>query len=381
MTGTKNSIFRRIESTGEKKGNDYTLNKSRFQSPSFATLYTGDENGVNKTNVYLAFYDSTNGELRFRAGELKSNTSTNFGSFQDNFNDANGSGVTPNNYGKDYKGNAALVQIIANKAGNGLGYAGDYVSLGVTSDNVVVIIWYDAQNNKLKFSYNKDPLNKTHYSGTFEAKAGAFETAETLMDGGKYCQLVVAGDNSIHIAAYDNINLDLKYIYIPYDAEKEEPLVNSMKIATVDSYLSTGKELTIDVAKEGNNYIPHIGYNGNTPKKPRYAYIANPGSFFASSNAKLDGVDNDKFNGIWECMLVPTTSKITKDNNKRRINVGVWKSDDENSKGKRASSTPGNSSAASGSGSCYGNGTNNAVLGYGVIHSSTQDYVETAQMR
>ena len=39
------------------------------------------------------------------------------------------------------------------------------------------------------------------------------------------------------------------------------------------------------------------------------------------------------------------------------------------------------SSAGTDSGTCYGNGTSYAVLGYGVKHSSTQDYVETAQMR
>ena len=171
--------------------------------------------------------------------------------------------------------------------------------------------------------------------------------------------------------------------------KNNKPNFDEKKICTVDSYLSTGKELTIDVAKEGSYYIPHIGYNGNTPKKPRYAYLKNAETFYTSNS--ITGVDSsDKYTGIWETTLIPTTSKLTNDNAKRRINVGVWKADVGNDKGKRVASnysddnytfTPGTSSAAKGSGTCYGNGTDNAVLGYGVIHSSTQDYVETAQMR
>ena len=37
--------------------------------------------------------------------------------------------------------------------------------------------------------------------------------------------------------------------------------------------------------------------------------------------------------------------------------------------------------ATGGKGECYGNGSNNAVLAYGVKYSNTSDYVETAQMR
>ena len=220
------------------------------------------------------------------------------------------------------------------------------------------------------------------------------------MDGGKYCQMVVAGDNSIHIAAYDTVNLDLKYIYIPVktvtktinneEKQKIVPDVANMKVCTVDSYLSVGKELTIDVAGETRTvngvektvYIPHIGYNGNTPRKPRYAYLYDAETFCTSNSQSVySGVNtSEQYTGVWECSLVPTTSTFTQDKLKPRVNVGVWK----NSAGSRVSSnafTNGTSTAGTGSGTCYGNKTDNAVLGYGVAHDSQQDYVETAQKR
>ena len=169
-----------------------------------------------------------------------------------------------------------------------------------------------------------------------------------------------------------------------------------MKVCTVDSYLSVGKELTIDVAAEviGDDtyYIPHIGYYANTPTKPRYAYIAEPSKFF--DNNEIDGTVSDKYTGIWECTIVPTKNKVTIDS-KRRINVGVWKTSTgirRDSKYIQTTTTDGSTTttetnkgkdsfANTANGKCYGNGSDNAVLGYGVQFSTTADYVETAQKR
>jgi hypothetical protein len=119
-----------------------------------------------------------------------------------------------------------------------------------------------------------------------------------------------------------------------------------------------------------------------------------------------------KYTGVWECTVVPTTKVegnsptddivITRDKF-RRINVSVWKNS-----GELAYSTTGtNKGAANGDNSylssytapnqsgtgdakltnstntcyCYGNGSKNGVLAYGVIYSSEHDYVETAQKR
>ncbi|MBP5602948.1 MAG: hypothetical protein J6X78_09520, partial [Treponema sp.] len=388
-TGSNNKNILRIEATGElTSASDYNLNKTRFKSPSYATI--AGETGYE--NIYLAFYDDINGEIRFRAGALPTNSSNNeslgkkdnkryFGNFVDRFT-ALGKGVAPQEY------STQDCQVVANSTaddvtnGTVLGYSGEYVSIGVTSHNVVVMVWYDSKNNRLLCSYNDNPLALTTGKNTTN-----WSPAKTIMTGaGKYCNLVVDSDDNIHVAAYDSSQGDLKYAFIKGTTTVDNATVNlpdyeNPKVCKVDTYQSVGKELTIDVAKEtinGTAYqIPHIGYFGTTPKRPRYAYLANPEKFYATENPEVDGTkDGDKYTQIWECGIVPTERTVTIDSN-RRINIGVWKT----SAGVRTNSRKGTSEATTDNGTCYGNGTNNAVLGYGVKYSPTQDYVETAQMR
>ena len=309
-------------------------------------------------------------------------------------------GVSP------YATNSSTCQIIADGTDNTLGTAGQYVSIGVTNDgvtgskgNVVVIVWYDGNN--LMYAYNETPLayvNQTYnYLPENEddiPKASDFGwegTTQLLSNGGEYCQIAVANDNSIHIAAYDSSNANLKYIYIPsYDG--------TPVICTVDSYLDVGEQLTIDVAQVGTQQIPYIGYWGAYPEKPRYAYIADPDKFYAATDAVTNGAEGNYYTGVWECTVVPSQSSV-KDS--RKINVGVWKYTKNNqgnltNAGKLAYSRVGannvfgtatgtnnytSSTADTTTGTCYGNGTNNGVLAYVVAPTSSQYCAETAQKR
>ena len=279
------------------------------------------------------------------------------------------------------------VQVLADDSGEGLlGTAGEYVSIGIAS-NHVVMVWYDGTN--LEYAYS---TNENFNPGTGVNKEGWTSVGTLISGAGKYCKLVVDSDNHVHIACYDSANGDLKYVYL------SDYKATSKKICTVDSYQSVGKELTIDVAKVGDYQIPYIGYWGTTPKKPRHAYLNKAAEFYASANG-LDGVTDDQYTGVWECSIVPTVKVsgdipdangnacVTEDSKTKRINVAVWKSN-----GALAYSTANgtetgtnnykSSYAAAGSGVCYGNGSNNAVLAYGVkVDDGTTDVVETAQKR
>ena len=402
---TNNLAGLRIELNNQRKDGIDLVNKTRFVNPSFAVRYNTDES----SDVYLAFYDDTNGEIRFRAGNLPKTfqlkKDASFGLFKDRFTTVNKGGITPP--ADVYLSNLEDFQILANDKNEALGSAGEYLSLGVTSDNVVIIVWYDSTKNKLMCSYNTDPLTTYNAKDETEttptksvARKGGFENPEEILSGAcKYCKIAVDGNDNFHIAAFDGVSQDLKYIYIPKTSDsnnKKIPDFSNMKVCTVDSYLSVGKELTIDVAAEviGDDtyYIPHIGYYANTPTKPRYAYIAEPSKFF--DNNEIDGTVSDKYTGIWECTIVPTKNKVTIDS-KRRINVGVWKTSTgirRDSKYIQTTTTDGSTTttetnkgkdsfANTANGKCYGNGSDNAVLGYGVQFSTTADYVETAQKR
>ena len=105
------------------------------------------------------------------------------------------------------------------------------------------------------FAYNNTlPDNiKTGVNST-----GWMALSEPLITGGgKYCQLKVAADDSIHIAAYDSVNGgQLKYVYI---ADYKQP-GQALK-CTVDSYMDFGEHLTIDVARESAGCRLGLGHD------------------------------------------------------------------------------------------------------------------------
>ncbi|MDO5766547.1 MAG: Ig-like domain-containing protein, partial [Spirochaetales bacterium] len=350
-----------IAQYGDSSGNGpdtLNFNKNRVKSPSYATARSSAS-----TNIYLAYYDDLNEEIRFRYGNLSdSSNKTNFG----NFNDAYKSNAVSNQNNLNYgRYSTKYVQVIADADGNCLGNAGEYVSIGVipagstngqADSDTVVMVWYDSINNKLKYTYNTKPTAGT----TGKNKTNWNDAITLLSEAGEYCQLAVDAAGGIHIAAYDGSNADLKYVYIDKYGNAE-----NAKSCTVDSYGILGQNITIDVAYNGTYYEPHIGYYALSSTKPKYARL--------TSAEISDGVKEDAYTGVWECSIVPTSSRAFQD----RINVGVWK----DSSGKIKESTKGTSSADQYWGKCYGNGTSNTVLGYAIKKSSSEGYIETAQMR
>lgn len=361
-----------------------SLTRDRFKRPSIVS---------NGDYVYVAYYDGIKGEIRFQGGkDNTTNAKGSIGTLTDSYTSTDSGHANDHRYNlKSLTEEHKLLQVLATNDNKALGYSGEYVSIGIAS-NRVVMAWYNAHDKQLEFAYS-NAITTANWpgKGTDAAEinyAGWTKLDEPLVEGaGQYCQLVVDSENHIHIACYDHLNMDLKYIYLS-DYEG-----NGKKVCTVDSFQTVGTQLTIDVAKVGNYQIPYIGYMGTTPNKPRFAYLKDAASFYAPTSPKEDGVTTeDKFTGIWECSVVPTikveagvadnegVSALTQDE-MRRINVGVWKSAGvlTNSMISGANKYR-DSYAGTEEGKCYGNGSSNAVLAYGV-ESSIQEFVETAQMR
>ena len=350
----------RLEAIGQINSSGVLdFDKNRIKSPSYATSYLSD----GSTNVYLAYYDNMNGEIRFRAGNISSSSKGNFGNFNDSYRNNE---INNSNNANNGKYTSGLCQIVANSSGKGLGYSGEYVALGVipkgstggqTDNDTVVMVWYDSTNSCLKYAYNTKPV-----TGTTGVNSTNWSTATTLLeDAGEYCQVAVDAAGGIHIAAYDGTNADLKYVYIDEYKKAAEA-----KSCTVDSYAIVGQNITIDVAKVGDYYVPYIGYYALSNNRPKYAKLA--------SSTISDGVGSaDDYTGVWEVSVIPTTSKTFQD----RVNIGVWKTD----AGVLKASTTGTSSASQYWGKCYGNGTSNPVLGYAIKPSSSSGFIETAQLK
>ena len=369
INGRNNTRIECISQTGTKTNANAgeQMDKDRFLSPAFAARSNGTGN-TGSTDLYLAYLDNMNGEIRFRYGNIPNNsntTATNHGQFRDSYNDVGWNGTTP----KNYSHNTNYFQILATSEGDGLGYAGEYISMGVTSGGVVVIVWYDAKNGALKYSYNTSPT--TARTGNATVGTGWQVVRDLSAHCGKFCQLVVDSEDHIHIAAYDTQKADLMYFYLDeYDS-------TSWTTSTVDSKDSAGEYLTLDVAEHDGNQIPYIGYWRASAQKPCLAYLANP------SATDKAGTDTDFYTGTWECSIVPVQSTLPeqgeKNDQRNRINVAVWKT----AGGSLTFSNKQNSSVTAngtGSGTCYGNGSPNPVLAYRIT-VGTSGRAETAQKK
>lgn len=348
----------------------YSMNKQRIQSPEFASA-----KNENDTNLYHAYYDAMNDEIRFKAGIIKGTKDGSTGQFVDQYCSQYGESS------KEY--NIDNVQVVASKSISGRG-PGKYLGIAVAKDgttDVVVMVWYDAYENQLLYSYKVNPIANFNSK---DATAANWSAPKTIFDeGGEWCQIAVDAKNHIHIAAFAGDG-DLKYAYLEsYSTAKAD-----IKTCTVDADGTVGEHLTLDVALDADgNSIPYIGYYSSTHKKPKYAYLVDTS---APAPAGVD--ESDMFTGAWEVTVVPCYSNMIV-NQEEKINVGVWKytaDDGTHKKGQIKNSVTGTSSYYSVTGSSlyngtnwsktYGNGTQNGILAY-QVQDGSGSCVETAQMR
>lgn len=279
--------------------------------------------------------------------------------------------------------------------------AGSYLSLGIIPANVtgstdtVVAVWYDqstdTNNSVLRYAYNTNPIeNPTNWTYV----DSIFSQTSDMAKAGEYCKVTVDSFGGVHIAAYDPVNLDLCYAYLPASNKGIPSGSSSFKTCIVDGNGVVGSNLTIDVAKNGARIVPYIGYYSTSSIRPKMAFYV--GETLVDSEELIlgfttnisDGTIDDEFTGSWECSIVPTVNTVEMQSNLHNdINIGVWKTSDgeitaPNVSGRQSSTrNKVNGYSSSSYGQVYGNGTSNPVLGYAIKHGSSGDNIETAQMK
>ena len=355
----------------------------KVRSPSIVTS-KGEQSGSNDTtNIYMAYYDSYNDEIRFKSGNTADKGMFTQASSKVAYSSANVQ-VIATDASKNLPAGTAY-------SGTPLGGAGEFVAIDVIpkgtkgtkqTNDIVVLVWYDVAAHELKYTYNTNPMawswkDSGAYGGLNRTN---WEDAKTIFSGencGEYCQIKVDQTGGIHIAAYDAVYGDLNYAFLEsYDTTEAD-----IQKYTIDSCDNAGSHLTMDVAydkavADGGKAVPYISYWGSGMPKIAYKYAASG-----------DGAVDDMFTGNWEVSYIPTTSTISDLDEKRlrkldnRINVALWKYADDGSLTTIQNSVTGTSSAASDSGTCWGNGTSNPVVGYSIAKDSTDDRIETAQMQ
>ena len=251
--------------------------------------------------IYMSYFDNnhTKSPVKFRYGTADGTTLTGGISVS-----TNGLAESTSNFAVA-TGTAPNFHVVADNTMTHKG--GMYTAVNATSTGVAVVAWYDANKKQLVYSYNENPQTPVY--------GGVWQTNAKLVDAnyaGWYVDMTVDSRNGIHIAYYNTGKADLKYAYLPkYDCTQDE-----IKVITVDSYLSTGTQISIQTREEtvgSKTYIvPYISYYhasfAQSPSSIRVAYM--PMVIDKSVNAMntviYNGANNDKFTGKWEVIAVPT---------------------------------------------------------------------------
>lgn len=367
---------------------DWITNLYRITSPVMVAVPASE----TEVTVYMAYADTTTHQIRFRKGRVNPTGTPGTGTYlystatkdslrdiiSDDYSGANqGSTSVPSQPADSprlNRTNQQRIHVVANSgatlsdgtAGAALYStkttygAGEYVALGVTSKGVVVLAWHDEESDRLIFTYNTE-IDTGDNDSTYKSMAGGDGAADwqknavVLDEGcGQYVQMVVDSDDHIHLAYYSDTTGDLKYAYISsYTA------AGSAQKAVVDSYLDVGEHCTLNVAKNGDNQVPFIGYYSSKCAKQAYRV-----DFTEGHEA---GAVSDKFTGYWNISYVPSTSSTISED---RVNIGVWTYTDGTLQAIPSGtdmyyeSDKAGTNVAGKSSRIYANGTDNPIVAY-----------------
>lgn len=256
----------------------------RYQNVRMAVK--GDSTTRDGASVYMAYYDdnTTNKDIIFRTFKIGTNSN-----WTNRLN--NGNKGTTGAYSNLADGNTDG-RIVAGSSGS------KYLDMAVTSDNIVVIVYYDVNDARLKLKYSSAVIDGSSTNPNVTWK----ESSVTFPDYvGTDVSLALDSNNGIHIAAFDAGDSDLMYMYMPsYNS-------STLKTVRVDQASAVGNWTRIRIKDD----VPYIAYYNSTEAGSRepikLAYFANTElSIDTAAESAIQGVDGDNYTtGVWEYMTVP----------------------------------------------------------------------------
>ena len=240
--------------------------------------------------VYMAWYDNVEGSLyfrNFRVGQNGGATPLLSGWGSSNLSDRTGT---------TRDGSAKLVS----------NSASPYLALGVTDQNYVVIVYYDQVDGYLKLVHSATTAGGSTPAAVDlnnpETDAVYWSTPRNIAPQyvGWYTSMAIETDNNaatpdpIHIAAYDNANADLMYIYLTSYSDMVQ------KVARVDAKFGVGTYTDIKV-RNGTPWISYYNSSENGTRNPIKVARYNGTLPTVNDGATL----SETVTGHWEFMTVP----------------------------------------------------------------------------
>jgi len=303
-------------------------NPDRFRIPRIAVQSTGatyNSNGSitagNRANdkvdrILVSFFDANSSEIKVIYGLIGDGSGFNATPASSSYVNIHNNTPTP-------PSGTAGTPITSTVASGSVSKQGSpYTAVGLLKNGLPVIAWYDAVNKKLYLSYGSAPsIPATSNVGVSDGAGTGYPNNWTTIpwqanaveiDSGKgsYVDMVVDAADNIHLAYYSNSG-GVYYALIP--TAGGIPNTANKQIFKVDTYLSAGTKLMLNVRKNGDNYVPYISYaNASFPGTVNAVRVAWRVNFSAQSPGGPDvmnGTDaNDRFIGNWEVMTVPVNN-------------------------------------------------------------------------
>lgn len=312
----------RLENCDNQQTNVYDVN--RAQIPKMAVK--GGGTPADPAKIALVYFDKNvkdDAPLKFRYGTVTGTESWTgtvpnpriavTGGIAVNV-DSNGGGSDPSG---PSSGSAVGYEIVANSSSSFK--AGQYAGVALTASNRAIVVWYDAENSKLMYSFRDLGNSYTAPASGGERKTAEWQANAVEIDGGAplYVDIALDDEENLHIGYYSSSLGGVKYAYLSKDKVTggSKPTTADFKLAVVDTFMNPGTYLKIGARKETvgteQKQVPYITYYHNgfygSANAARMAWLKEG---VASDGSVKTGVNEGKFTGEWTVMTVPASSGI-----------------------------------------------------------------------
>ena len=279
----------------------------RYQNLRMAVK--GNSTTTAGASVYMAYYDdnTTDKDVIFRTFKIGTNSS-----WTNTLN--NGNRGTTGAYSNLPDRNTSGRITVGSSASK-------YLDMGVTSGNIVVVVYYDMDSACLRLKYSNIAID-----GSTITPAVTWQDAKVSFPEyvGTDVSMYIDDSDGIHIAAFDATDSDLMYMYMPScDSTK-------LKVICVDQASSVGNWTRIRV----KDSIPYIAYYNATEAGSRDAIKL---AYFADSDTEISSASEEDIQGCdengyttanWEYMTVPAiTPPQGGDSKFKQVNLDFDSSD------------------------------------------------------
>lgn len=296
---------RRLENSDNRIRGVYDVN--RVQIPKMAVR--GGGTGLSPAKLAVVYFDNNvdnDAQVKFRYGTIRGADTIDGGISHDVI--STGNRADPSN-----SGSAKGYEIVANSTSTFTG--GQYAAVGLTSTNRAIVVWYDAANSQLVYSYRDIGAGYTAPAAGGNRQTTEWQNNAVVVDGGAplYVDIALDDQDGLHIGYYSSGEGGVKYAYLPPEkvTASAKPATSDFKVVKVDTFMNPGTYLKIGVRKESGKQVPYISYYHTgfygSKNAARIAWLKDG---IASDGTVKDGVVSNKFTGDWVVMTVPATAGI-----------------------------------------------------------------------